>query len=954
MRRFAAVTQLYCNAQSKTTAQPFVPVLPFLYPPGALRMLSTGRSFEIPFKTGVETPNASTSSGQPGHPEEQQAKRTVSSLPDLELKPWERMHTDRYGVIIEEGRDGGSSDAVAWARRKRKDDAVPASATALWPRKPPVLPISSTSSIGIRTNLSTPSLQSIQSIVKAERPVRTPREPRVEPIQGQFEAPAKVRATPAIVMQLANRKPIPHNAAERSLWHRVRRMVNRAIAARQAAGMPLARIPTRQEEHRQLQNVIRQALERRSAGLAALEKYLRERLAEMRRRRLEKQSHEKHTSVEPAFMKHTENTASPIQAIGDRDAEIGAVEETEVEKALAEIQAEQALKNVTIERLELEKLQREKESVAKTELEKDGVEQDAGEKEGIEESVHAEAISPSRISAPAKDERELVPGSTPPPPSPPVIPSLSTPPSSGVRPSLGSNLPVPWWSRRSRQLHTLSRIVEDKRRSRLSPQMTRLRKRVQGLSPRRRDASSLALPTLTSIRSIRPFDDRSTIPVFDTPATTPAAVLRLVIDSSKPYRSPTVDKLVAFHNSFGRLRSTASFNYVISICIRERYFKRAQQCFEEMRYAGIRWDSGTWVEFIRLQAACQKWDAVEAVIRNSTSDIGTLLALLPGQTNALGRSAAPSDTFERLRLLSQARIEIDAAHTVNLPYVAKYKLIRSLFIANPNEALQMTKRHLHDLPPDPTPAQLSEALDLIHLNLRAPTGNKSSSAEYFRAWNRLCELLGLHDKLRPTAFTVYLLLKYMRSMKDRSRRAFDTVKMAKKRWGPGVENYWTHMTQALYAMQNNLDKRSYKLLKSAREELEALETGGMGLHSRTSHVAMRRYRHAWQRYYDLMRHWRRLRLKLKRKEKQQEINAFFEAPDGVVTTSVKDTTAVEEMTAAEEMTAVEEMTPVEEMNPVEKTTAVEETTVVDETTSVDVHVVVGFEPTHRRMISARS
>ncbi|KZP00867.1 hypothetical protein CALVIDRAFT_560182 [Calocera viscosa TUFC12733] len=628
-----------------------------------------------------------------------------------------------------------------------------------------------------------PRLETLQSILDvAERKhayfIRPDR-----PIPAKEPEQAETKDTPASVMLPASSEsPSIMTAGTKALWVTLRQTIDLVTRARAAAGIPMGKVPSvlteAEKEYNDLQHIIRESISRRSSGLAALERYLRDRLQAMRRTNTEKPP--------PAqIVQAAASTSTSASPDGDRG--------------------------------------------------------------------RASASTPS--------------------PSPPIISPSPRRPIFGLGASFDWGKLFPWLSKRRRHLHTLARVVEDGRRARLSPGMNKFRKRVLGVTPRRRDASTLSLPR---VRSFRPLEKKSPPLVSLEPPTTPQAVLRHVLDSTKPYRRPTVPKIVAFHNSFGPLRSTASFNHIISICIRERFFTQAIQCMSEMRRAGLRWDSGTWVEYIRLQVMTKKWDAAENIIKNSVSDFGTLLALLPGQIYERPKRSTPDDRMEQLRLLGQAHVQIDAEHAARLPYAAKHRFVQSLIVSDPKAALKMTERCIRDLPPDPTKVELSEALDLVHLNLRAP--NKTSGmAEYWRAWDRLVRLLDLHDKLRPTPFTVYLLLKYMRSAKNRSRRAHDTVQLVRKRWGPGIEDYWTHMIQARYAMHDKLDDRAYRLLQKAREELVAHRRRGVQHHPKTSHVLLRRYTHGWRRFYDLMRRWthrhkkqRRLKLLKETERTEQE------------------------------------------------------------------------------------
>jgi len=250
----------------------------------------------------------------------------------------------------------------------------------------------------------------------------------------------------------------------------------------------------------------------------------------------------------------------------------------------------------------------------------------------------------------------------------------------------------------------------------------------------------------------------------------------------------------------------------------------------------------------------RKWLVVEHIIRNQVSDFGTLLALLPGQVTQRPQKSAPDDTAERLRLLGQAHIHVDPEHAVSLPYDATYKVIRSLVVTDPIEGLKMTQGHLRDLPIDPTDIQLKEALSLIHLNIRAPA-KTSGMMQYHEAWGRLVGLLDMHAKLRPTPFTVYLLLKYLRSARGRSHRASNVVYACKKRWGTEIEDYWTHMVRARYAMHDNDDDKAFALLQEARDRLLAHGTHVRG-NPKINRFTMRRYLHGWRRFQDLLRRWR--------------------------------------------------------------------------------------------------
>ncbi|EJU01088.1 hypothetical protein DACRYDRAFT_108418 [Dacryopinax primogenitus] len=575
-----------------------------------------------------------------------------------------------------------------------------------------------------------------------------------------------------------------------SMWKRLRKTVNTVIRERKAAGIPLGPIPTDAEiDYKALRLIIRQSMSRRSLGVVALEKYLRERLRILRQERVKQMLEEAQTKVK----------------------------------------------------------------------------EQAG------------------IMGPAVPVSPLDAASMEPPASGPSMPSTPT----RSRVGIGTSYK---WKRffrlfgRGRQLHTLSRALEDDRVARFSPRTNKFRKSVHSVTSRRRTAFTIAFgsPQHKAVQ----FPPSS---LFNRPSTCQAA-FRQLLEFSKPYRRPSVKAVVEFHRSLGAVRSTTSFNYVISVCIRERFFSEAQKSFFEMRSCHIPWDSATWVEFVRLNVATKKWDTIETILASQVADFDTMLTLLPGQVIHRPRNpvATTKDTEEKLRLLSNANVLVTHEQALCLPYPARYKIIRSLLVTNPDAALEMTKSSIRKLPTAPSQVQLGQALGLIHLHLRAPS-KPSGVVQYWDAWKRLESLLELNQNIRPTPFTIYLLLKYIRGVRNRNRMARKAVSAYKKRWGESVEDYWTLLVQARYAMHDKDDNGAFDLLQKALKLLQEHERRGVAGNPATSRFVMKRYNHGWSRFYDLMRRWkfRRERMKMradngdKGKKNAVESQALEEVPSVV-------------------------------------------------------------------------
>lgn len=327
----------------------------------------------------------------------------------------------------------------------------------------------------------------------------------------------------------------------------------------------------------------------------------------------------------------------------------------------------------------------------------------------------------------------------------------------------------------------------------------------------------------------------SPIPLLPTP-TSREMFYQNVLDMHN-YSHSSLTALVNYHFSNPRdtrlLHSTRSFNFLVSLALRQAAFGTAARLLDAMKAESVRPNLETWKLTVRWLVRTGRWDEalrrVERVMRReqwseelglrSGHQDGLPLPLWMEFFGSLKRGALrrwvkiPQRRGEYGWKSASFKCVVLQTSTVSGPVqVARYRSLMNMFplVASPEysqlppravffiaeamihlgdraKALESTSLYFQALPRRLSRRQQHALLGIIHLHIRAVT-EKSGLARHFAQRRIISHLLSAHPGIRPSSKTLFLTLASLRSCKRCGTLAMKCLKVFRTRWGPRIES----------------------------------------------------------------------------------------------------------------------------------------------------------------------
>ncbi|KAG1757655.1 hypothetical protein EDB19DRAFT_1658373 [Suillus lakei] len=281
------------------------------------------------------------------------------------------------------------------------------------------------------------------------------------------------------------------------------------------------------------------------------------------------------------------------------------------------------------------------------------------------------------------------------------------------------------------------------------------------------------------------------------------------------------------------LRSTRSFNFLVSLALRQAAFGTAARLLNAMKAESVRPNLETWKLTVRWLVRTGRWDEalrrVERVMRReqwpeelglrSGHQGGLPLPLWMEFFGSLKRGA-----LRRWVKIPQRRGEpgwksasfkcvvLQTSTVSGSAQLARYRSLTNMFplaaspeysqlppravffiaevmiqLGNRVKALEATLLYFQSLPRRLSRRQQHAVLDIIHLHIRAVT-EKPGLARHFAQRRVISQLLSAHPGIRPSSKTLFLTLASLRSCKRCGTLATKCLKAFRTRWGPHTES----------------------------------------------------------------------------------------------------------------------------------------------------------------------
>ncbi|KAG1749916.1 uncharacterized protein EDB91DRAFT_1197293 [Suillus paluster] len=300
------------------------------------------------------------------------------------------------------------------------------------------------------------------------------------------------------------------------------------------------------------------------------------------------------------------------------------------------------------------------------------------------------------------------------------------------------------------------------------------------------------------------------------------------------YSHSSLTTLVNYHFSNTRLlRSTRSFNFLVSLALRQAAFGTAARLLDAMKAESVRPNLETWKLTVRWLVRTGRWDEalrrVQRVMRreqwsedlglHSGNQSGLPLPLwmeffgslkrgalrrwvkIPQQRGEPGRKFASfrcvvlqtstlsgSAQVARYRSLTNMFPLVASREYSQLPPRAVFFIVQAMIqLGNRGKALDITSSYFQSLPRRLSRRQQHAALDIIHLHIRAVT-EIPGLARHFAQRRVISKLLSAHPGIRPSSKTLFLTLASLRPCKRCGTLAMKCLKAFRTRWGPRTES----------------------------------------------------------------------------------------------------------------------------------------------------------------------
>ncbi|KAF9244622.1 hypothetical protein BU15DRAFT_42076 [Melanogaster broomeanus] len=277
------------------------------------------------------------------------------------------------------------------------------------------------------------------------------------------------------------------------------------------------------------------------------------------------------------------------------------------------------------------------------------------------------------------------------------------------------------------------------------------------------------------------------------------------------------------------MRSTRSFNLLISIALRQTAFGTAQRLFNAMRVDDVPASMETWKLTVRWLVRTGRWDEAWRRVLSITEgkDLKSASVITPTKPiplplwlelfgsqkrGALRRQSTGSASGNsrvspsrlvpcpsrvssaveqsRYRALMQVIPPLTSLNSTHILPRTIHVIARTMVhIGRRDLALSTTLSYLESLPSRIRRCDRRAILDLLHLHMFLGTrSGKPGLKRHFAQRRTMFKLLNARQDLTPSPMTLFLLLGSLRASRRCGTMAMQCLRLFQKRWGPSVQS----------------------------------------------------------------------------------------------------------------------------------------------------------------------
>ncbi|EIW86793.1 hypothetical protein CONPUDRAFT_134149 [Coniophora puteana RWD-64-598 SS2] len=293
-----------------------------------------------------------------------------------------------------------------------------------------------------------------------------------------------------------------------------------------------------------------------------------------------------------------------------------------------------------------------------------------------------------------------------------------------------------------------------------------------------------------------------------------------------------------------RVRSTRSYNAVISFAIQHAAYGSVPGLFRDMQRDGLVANVESWKLGVRLLIRTGRWDEAWSRVTQiskrtqaqsrETSDrlsipIVVWLELFGSAKYSLLRRTyryatsgrIPGSTVEgndasRYLLLMRHFPGVGPTECAQMSPRTVGIIVREMIrIGQSHTAFEVTQAYLKSLPATLSAISSRRTMDLIHLHL-ASEARKRGLRAHFALRRTLHTLLDSCSAATPTAKTLHLLLRSLRPTKRCGTLANQCLRLYRRRWGPQIESSAVRRRVASLALKEGRLDIAQEMIKRER------------------------------------------------------------------------------------------------------------------------------------------
>ncbi|KAL0071898.1 hypothetical protein AAF712_000821 [Marasmius tenuissimus] len=292
-------------------------------------------------------------------------------------------------------------------------------------------------------------------------------------------------------------------------------------------------------------------------------------------------------------------------------------------------------------------------------------------------------------------------------------------------------------------------------------------------------------------------------------------------------RRISLPKLIDYHDWYPHLRSTRSFNFLVTLALANSNYGTAKWLVQSMELANIAFDIRTQKLIVRWHVGIGLWErAWQRLTSTTTFDIAgrkravekpmevprqLWLEFFEGLTRGVkSHTRAQYRRFLRysqllvytrrfLLLMEHQPSTMDESTRLRILHLTIHALLR---LRQTNAAMELTRRYLDYLSKDPSRRRSlpQSPLKLVHLFVVFGSWNRGLR-KFHEARQFLMTFLYTYSFLVPTPLTVFLLLGTLRGAKKCGTVGLDCFVYFRSRWGGWVDDQMVRRRLASLAVK---------------------------------------------------------------------------------------------------------------------------------------------------------